>query len=319
MNVLIFVMTMLMLLALMTYARLETYRNSQVFQILFENFMQKDERGYINMVAEKKYETTKGSTRESGKGSTKKVAASPRVSLNLLFKKTEKEGAPQAVEHFKALLKNLMTTLYEEQPFYQQIYEKRPSFIDDIVAALIRTVENLPENQKLKKTTDLANLTLGDDQLDDTFYKMLHGAPYKEVFERVEAPPEEKAEEVQSDEDPSDSSIIEKEAEEHQSPKGYYSLLDFITLQPLDRVRVYLAPKEVLKAVYRNDAIVNDIIRKRGELYHQAQLTDSDGIKSLSESFKNEFQNRQDPTVGDDVLDYTVTKTNPTKYETIEK
>lgn len=316
MNVLIFVTTMLMLLALMTYARLETYRSSQVFQVLFEHYMQKDERGYINMAAAKVYDATKGSSKE-GKNSNQKVAASPRVVLSKLFKKTEKEGAPQAVASITALLKNLMITLYEDQPFYQKIQEQRPSFLDEIIADLMRTVEQLPDDSKPKKAVDLANLTLGDDQLDDAFYKMLHGAPYKDVYIDVQQDSfaEKPLEEVQSDEDASDSTVIEKEAEEHQSPKGYYSLLDFVTLQPLDKIRIYLASKEVLKALYRDDALVDDLIRKRKELYHQSQLVDSEGIKSLSESFKNEYNNRQDPAVHDDILDFTVTKTNPKKYE----
>lgn len=316
MNVLIFVTTMLMLLALLTYARLETYRGSQVFHLLFEHYMQKDERGYVNMVAEKVYDSTKGSTKES-KGSGQKVAASPRVVLAVLFKKKEGDQAPQEVSSVTALLKNLMMTLYADQPFYKQILEQRPSFLDEIIAGLTHSVDQLPEERKLKKAVDLANLSLGDDQLDDVFYKMLHGAEYKDVNQEdsIDYLVEKPKEEVESDEDASDAATIEKEAEEHQSPKGYYSLLDFITLQPLHKVRIYLAPKEVLKAIYRDDGIVEDIIKKRKELYNESQLADEEGVKSLGESFKNQFQNRQDPAVHDDILDFTVTKTNPKKYE----
>lgn len=315
MNVLIFVTTMLMLLALMTYARLETYRSSQIFQVIFENYMEKDERGYISKVALTAYDTAKGSKKESN-GSKPKVMASPRISLAPLLKKGEKEKAPQEAASFTALLKNLMITLYADQPFYQKIMDERPSFIDEIIAALIQSVSELPDDKGLKKATDIANLKLGDDKLDDVFYKMLKGASYKDVNQTLvpDLTKEVPKEQVQSDEDSSDEGNLANEAEEHRSQEGYFSLLDFVTLQPWNKVRIYLAPREVLKAIYRNDATVGDVINKRNELYHQAKLTDSEGIKSLGDSFKNEFNHRQDPSVGD-VLDFTVTKTNPKKYE----
>lgn len=312
MNVLIFVMTMLMLMALMTYARLNAYRSSQVFQTLFEHYMQRDERGYINVAAEKVYAATKGSTK-GGKSSGQRVSASPRVSLGPLIKKTEKESAPQVYHHFAALLKSLMTTLYAKQPFFTEMQAQRPSFLDEIITALVRSVDELPSDKRPKKAADLANIRLGDEQLDDVFYKMLRGAPYNEVYNAESTSITPSPEQAQGDEDQSDASVIEKEGEEYKSPKGYFSLLDFITLQPVNKVRVFLAPTEVLKAIFIHDDIVNDIIRKRKELYHQALVTDSEGVKSLSASFKNEFDNREDPAVGSDILDFTVTKTNPSR------
>lgn len=316
MNVLMFVMTMLMLLVLMTYARLETYRSSQIFQVIFENYMEKDERGYINMIALKTYDAAKGSKKESS-GSKEKVMASPRISLSPLLKKGEKEKAPQEAAAFTVLLKNLIMTLYDKQPFYQEMVQQRPAFVDELIAAMVQASAELPEDKALKKAADLANIKLADDQLEDVFYKMLQGAPFKEVSAKPAADlvKEIPKEQVQSEDDPGDATSIEKEAEEHRSPKGYYSLLDFVTLQSWNKVRVYLASREVLKAIFRDDGIVDDVIRKRNELYHQASLADSEGLKSLSASFKNEYQNRSDSAIGADILDFSVTKTNPKKYE----
>ncbi|MBA3815552.1 MAG: hypothetical protein H0X29_03360 [Parachlamydiaceae bacterium] len=179
---------------------------------------------------------------------------------------------------------------------------------------MTQSASQLPEDKGLKKAADIANLKLGDDELDDVFYKMLKGAPFKDLDKTVvpDLSKEVPKEQVQEEDDASD--VGTEKADEHRSPKGYFSLLDFVTLQPLNKVRIYLAPREVLKAVYRDDAIVNDVINKRNELYHQASSGDNETIKSLSEAFKNEFNNRQDQAVGD-VLDFTVTKTNPKKYE----
>jgi len=89
MNVLIFVMTMLMLLSLLTYARLESYRNSQVFQIFFTYYMEKDERGYQNLAAEKLYKKIKApgkKTSEEPSPATLPAASNPKKN------RTEKPG-----------------------------------------------------------------------------------------------------------------------------------------------------------------------------------------------------------------------------------
>lgn len=317
MNILIFVMTMLLLLASMTYARLEVYRNSQIFQVLFESYMQKDERGYINLAAQREYDRTKGSKKGS-KESGNKVDASPRISLSPLFKKQGKEEDPKEKERFLVLLKNLITSLYADQPFYREMQKQRPQFVDDVILALMRSVDSLPEAKRPKKAVDLANIHLGDDQLNEVYYKMLHGAPSKEI---IEAQPsallmQEPIEDNEHDDDESDAAIAEKEADEHKSPKGYYSLLDFVTLDPVKKVRIYLASPEVLEAIYFNNPdIVQEILRERRELYKEALGHDKEGIKSLSETFKNRFNNREDPLVGESILDFTVSKTDPKKYE----
>ena len=100
MNVLIFVMTMLMLLTLMTYAKLETYRSSQVFQVLLEHYMQKDERGYINLAAEDTYD---GIKKVAKKTDTEPVEEAPkpkaegnaRLSLALIKDKSKRDSNPQ--------------------------------------------------------------------------------------------------------------------------------------------------------------------------------------------------------------------------------
>jgi len=62
MNVLIFVISLLMMLALLTYGRLDMYRNFSITQLEFERYMVEDQRKAINKGAEQWYQWTTVST-----------------------------------------------------------------------------------------------------------------------------------------------------------------------------------------------------------------------------------------------------------------
>lgn len=317
MNILIFVITMLMLLSLMTYTRLELFRNSQAFQMIFKHYMEESERAYINQGAETAY----GSIEVSQKNDTPKekqtkkakpVGTSPEIGVKLLLDPT-RDGKEKEWTQTKILLKNLIRTLYSKQPFYLKIEEERPSFLDELIRGITAAIDQLPPDQRPKEAKDLANLELSDPVLDKVLYKMLHGALYSDdVSEEKTKDPfkqilirETKEEATVDDED------LKKEIE-FQSPEGYYSLLDFVTAKYTPKVRVYLAPQEVLQAVFLDPATVESVLIEREYLYKRA-LADEDA-NELSETFKNQFQRLKDPALDDESLDFSVSKTNPKYY-----
>lgn len=313
MNVLIFVMTMLMLLTLMTYARIDSYRSSQAYQIIFKHFMQEDERGYINKGADKGYEDIKVNEKKEPteeKKKNNKVDASPRISISLLLdpKRNEKE---KEWGQSKILLGNLMRTLYSKQPFYLKLEAEHPGFVDDLIQAITQAIDELPKEKKPKKPMDLGNLRLSDPKLDRVLYKMLNGALLLNVVtdEQKNAIANDAAEvevETNVDDDSSD-------ADEYKSPEGYYSLLDYLTERPSKQVRIYLAPRNVLLSIFSDsEATVNAIIRERESLYRQV-MAGSDP-EQLSESFKNQFLKSKVSAIEDDTLNFTVNKTSPKKY-----
>lgn len=320
MNVLIFVMTMLMLLSLMTYARLETYRTSQTFQTIFKHYMQEDERGYINVQAKKAYKGIKVTEKEGKKSTPKKIDASSRIGIGLLFN-SDREAKGKDWEQTKALLKNLMRTLYEDQRFYKKLEAERPNFVDDLVPAIIRAVDELPKEVRPKQAVGLSNLELSDSQLNRVLYKMLHGAKYADVLtdEQRKNLEQQNSFAVKDNSSSADVEAASNEeessddADEYKSPEGYFSLLDFVNSGSKPKIRVYLAPKEVLQAIFKDQGTVNSVIEERQRLYQQA---DSDGdIGQLSESFKNQFIKLKDPSIEDDTLNFTISKTNPKYYK----
>jgi len=146
--------------------------------------------------------------------------------------------------------------------------------LDELVASLTHAIDALPPEKKLKKAAELANLNLSDKDMNEVFYKMLHGAPYKEIVISADSkiPPTSPQTFDEADvEDEEENNELEKEADEYKSPKGYFSLLDFVNLSQSPKIRVYLAPREVLEAIFHDSATVDDIISQRKTLYSQAE------------------------------------------------
>lgn len=322
MNVLIFVATMLMLLAILTYGRLETYRTNQGHELLFKHYMQESERGYANSVATRKYETTTASTKNSSEPKNPKIPATPRISILYFINSKERLAHQNETAMLSTMLKKLIVNLYGEQPFYKEIEQKRPTFLNEIISKIEIAADSLPKNKKITKTTELGNLDLGDQELNDAFYKMLHGAPALEIATKpTEKPlieplftPLETTEVEAENESTADKNLAVVESKEYKSPKGYFSLLDFITISNSPKVRIYLAPREVLKAIFNDDSVVDEIIKSRLEIFKSVK-GDSGDVKSAGDSFKAAYESRRDPNFDESVLDFSVSKTNPKKYE----
>lgn len=312
MNVLIFVMTLLMLLALMTYSRLDIYRSSQVFQSIFKYYMENDERGYFNIKAQPIYDSIKVKTKE-GKPGGPKAEGSPRLGIQLLLDKAQRESKVNEWNQTRVLLKNLLNSLYEKQPFYREAMDKRYTMVDDLIQAITEAVDELPKEKKLKTAADLANLKLADPELNMLLYKILQGGSYRNI--NVPKEPEAKsllAERVESEID-QDDQALSSEASEYKSIEGYYSLLDFVTSTSAPKIRVFLAPREVLEAVFPSPEIVDNILAERKQFYRQA--VNGGDTKELSETFRQAFERYKEQNVSDESLNFTVTKTNPKNYE----
>lgn len=329
MNVLIFVMTMLMLLTLMTYAKLETFRTSQIFQILFEERMMQNERNVINVAAaplyrditvnteEPKKETEdKDASKKQGENVKEAEAENPSrlfryISIGMLLDKKKREENPEKWEQTKILLKNLMNQLYAKQPFFIDIAQERPQLVDELISAVVHAIDSLPD-KKLKKAKDLANLELEDLVLNTVFYDMLKSSIRVEENQTANSSPILNPEDGKKEEKIADSadSVLDKKVEDYISPEGESSLLDYVG-EGQAKTSVYLAPKEVLQAIFLNEAVVDDVIKERNQYYKQARS--GADLKELSKAFKSQFEPRRDASIDSKTLDFSVTTTNPNK------
>ncbi|MCB1111241.1 MAG: hypothetical protein H7A37_06660 [Chlamydiales bacterium] len=173
MNVLMFVMTMLMLLTLMTYARIESFRASTGVQAQFSYYMEESERDFINRRAKRWYDEIAVSSKNGA--SHEQAPGLAKLSVKILFDEKIREAKPTEFQQVYMLLKKLPDLLYGDQEFFEEM--KADASLQD---EMWQQVIHAADQQKVTKVQDLANLDLGDAHLNEIFYKMLKGTETKE-------------------------------------------------------------------------------------------------------------------------------------------
>lgn len=285
MTVLPFVMTMLMLLSIMTYARIESYRDLAGLKAQFEWFMQTNERRYNNNVNDDKYTMQNASKNKKGDDSGAKQKeeekACSRIPFYLFLNKQQRESKHEIYDQHTNLAKLLMHRLYSDAPFYLEAEEKYPDFLDAILTHLMKAAEKLPKGQTITSSADLASIDLGDQPLNDIFYRMLKGTPDIDLQDEAET---------------------------------YPSLIDYVTVKNKTKVRVFLAPHEILMTIYDNPELVKEIQETRQDLYKKVK-DESLTKEQASAELEKQFGNKQQHGISENILDFKVTKTNPKDYE----
>jgi hypothetical protein len=259
--------------------------------------MEKNEREFYNLRNIKWYDDTPASSKESN---SKPVSATSKLSLFPLLDKKAKEKDFDLYNQVRYVTKRLIGELYGNTRFYKDINAKRPTFSDDILDALENTAQGLSKEQKITNVKDLANIDLGDKQLNDVFYLILKGT--KREDSRKDALKSIKAE---SDSD---------NKEEKPVDDGYVSLLDYINVDARTKLRVFLAPRKLLVAITANPDLVDEIIAQRVALYKQVEQKLATP-EAASAQFNQQFGTRISSIVNDHLLDFSVTKTDPRSYE----
>ncbi len=285
MNVLPFVMTMLMLISIMTYARIESFRDLSGLKSQFEWYMQQNERVYNNSVNEDKYDKQNSSKRKSGEDPAAKQKeeekSCSRIPFYLFINKQQRESKHEIFDQHTLLAKLLMTELYGDTDFFKEAEEKYPDFLDGILDQLMKAAEKLPKGQTITTSADLASIELGNELLDNVFYHMLKGTV---------------------------------NIDEQDVAETYPSLINFVTVKNKTKVRVFLAPHDILLAIYENPSLVKDIEEKRNDLYKRVK-DESITKDEASKEFEEEFGNKQRHGIAENILDFRVTKTNPKAYQ----
>lgn len=119
MQVLLFVMTILMLMSIMTYGRLESFRNLAGAQGEFKRYMKVTERKFLNEQAQKRYTSiTASQDEEVEKKEQEKNPATPKITFRFFINREEREKNEAMRDQFLLIAKNLMTFLYRGQEFF---------------------------------------------------------------------------------------------------------------------------------------------------------------------------------------------------------
>lgn len=284
MNVLIFVSVLLMLLASISYNELQIFYRRALSHAGWVRFMDTIEGCRYNEKMKEIYEGTRKSKKDPEpkvdslghqleEDKEPKSTGSARINFKILFGKIE-DLLPEKENQYNELMKNLIIEVYGKTNFYQKLLAKRPDFVDELLLAL----KNDFVGQPITKAKQIKKLELKDPELNDIFYLMLRNMP---------------------------------EEKEGKETCDTISLLDFLTDSPRTQIRVFLAPRAILLAAFKDPRIVDQIIEKRKELYEKVNR-DEYQPKQATEEFENAFNAY---TSFHEIMDFSVTKTNPANYE----
>lgn len=329
MNLLIFILSLIMMLSLMTYARLESFTKSHVQASEWLWLMKESERDTFNKAQKvcnsidkkkadkaKKDKETKDNApppppppevpkddkdkEPTGTNGVKDEITKPqenespspgsgKISLGWFLDKSFREKYKDRLTQMTSLMETFIATQWGNQPFYKKLEKDRPNFVPLMFEDMYDSVEKAKlDNPKFKVSSldDLLFITWKDPELKTAFARMLQeGLTYKR------------------DPDPSEGiSAVEKD-----SPKGYQSLNDFFASKKNEKIRVWLAPKALLLALYGDPKTVEEIVKTR-EAYYKEMRNGSATAADLKKKFEELFSSR---TNFNDLLDYTVTTTQP--------
>lgn len=307
-----------MLLSLMTYARIDSFRYFLGMEAQFESYMNSLERKETNKAAKQWYETTRAprpkdpNDRKPPRDPQKKSSASSRLSFRIFVDQKMREKDEAAFKRTSEWAKKLMIILYGNREFFAVEYKKNPAFLDQILESLEKATEGLLTGKlKLDKATQLSNLNL-DESVSEAFYYMLKGCPNAELKKDQTITDEKKEDDiVKSPSDTDDDDRDDNDAMEY-SKDGYDSLLNYISLQNTTKIRVFLASRPLLAAIFGDVSTADAIIVARQGLYRavvNGSLDPKDASDQFADLLKGYTQN-----FDEGFLDFTVSKTNPAGY-----
>lgn len=328
MNILIYVITIVMMLTTIAYAKLEMFRSSIGYQAIFREAIETKERANISQLGYEMYgaitlrkniTSSPASEDKEQKPEDKeqklkgRVVANPRINFNLLLNRMERENHPKEYALTRSLIKELISELTKGDREINRRLEVRPSLIDDLLNEIEIAAEFLPKKVKITTPEALTKLEFRDSSLKEVFYLILNGRVQHETPKVVENMVQEQiiADDLLEDND--EEINAKAESLESIAPSGVESIINYTTIdKKTQRIRVYLAKPAVLKAIFKKDEIVQKIIESRQNLFKQIRRKNNDLSK---EQATQQFEETYLSLVPDlkDVLDFTVSNTNPNK------
>ncbi len=289
MNVLMYTMTMLLLLASITYTRIGSFRSHQLTENQFVHYLDTSTNIIADKIAEDRYTSIVTQPKKNDPNQPKKPKkpnpnqlAFSKLSWSILLKVDERNQDPSKLKKITELTKKLVAQLFENQKTVQNMLEKNPDLIDRLILSLIQAVDKTSQTIKLTKLEELASLDLQDEELNLLRY---------ELFKENRYSPDAKI----------------------NNKKKTYSLLDHLTHRT-GKTRIYLASKPLLKSIFnQEDALIMQIIEKRNGFYNEVKsgrMTNVDATALFEEWIKKTY-----PYFDDNLFDCSVTKTDPKKHE----
>jgi hypothetical protein len=139
---------------------------------------------------------------------------------------------------------------------------------------IVEALSDSIKKKPIKKIEEIAHIQFDDAVLSEAFYKMQKGF-------------------VTANEE------------------GYPPLGSYLTMKGSGKIRAYLAPKAILKVIFDDIRTVEEVIRTREEIYKRYV---AEAIKDEAEAtalFRDTFSQALKVGIPPEMIDFTVSKTNP--------
>ena len=259
------------MLSVLTVEKLEKFKNQSAVQRQYQIFLQMTERQIFNKRQKSLYGQSDKSLRQ--------------LSFRFVVDKKAREQNANIAKQYRMLMIELMKIVYGDAAFFKNLEKKRSNFLEEMLNAVEQAADTASDKM-IKRVQDIARLKLEDPELQEAFYHMLKGTVSREKLEEI------------------------KDTRSRVKEKAYVSLFTFINndgANKVPKIVVQRAPREILKAVFINDEVVEAIIAKRNELAANKN-------NGSAEEFKSEFQDKRRPGLDDNLLDFSISQGSKTDY-----
>lgn len=311
MNVLLFVFTMLMVISLMTYSRIEAFLGQSAIRQEYLCTITSKQRAPQNEMQSTQYDTYKGKKakpitkdEESSDEKEEPVVEAPTskkedgtrfINIGPFLSEELRQKDLKKFEDLKLILSRLINSLYGDQPFFRKIYADRPYLTEDLLEKLIIQSSSERYKNQLPRKKDLATINFEDKNLQYVYAKMLRGTQTGNCETKG------------------------KTAEERLQilKRNYPSLFDYLTLNKKDftPIRLSLAPPELLLAIFGDQDTVNHLIESRTRLTNEVikapKTVKESEKKKASEDFHRLYIDRIPPDFDPETFSFAITQTKP--------
>lgn len=288
MNVLVIVFTVLMLLSIMTYARLQSFLGFSGIRTAYVKFMEDNERKYSNNLEQKLYATARVKASKTKKDdvpeeeyddeeeedlevqnipvgqSTPKRKPVRKLNLQPLLK-GNKEGVNNPDTGPTAeLFTRLIREIYGRQNFYIEAVKRNPELAPEIVATFLAQRDKPICEASVSALKDMAKVYFPTEISRDAFGKMLEGG------------------------------------------EGIPRLSDYVLIRSAGTpIRMMGAADQLLQSIYRDPSVVEALKNRRLELINAVRSRRMKADEA-SKSLQQEFGQEQTTGLRPSLLDFTI-------------
>lgn len=162
-----------MLIATMTYARIDRFVAFSSLRIQYEDFMKNSERRWGNERELKNYLKNK----KDGQKNNQSLDSISKLNISPLLKVRLEEGQGNLeIQFIRTVLGRLIENLYGRLPFYRSVAGKVASIPDVVIDQIIQQSKEPLCETPLKKIDQLARIEFFDPDMREMYVKMLKGS-----------------------------------------------------------------------------------------------------------------------------------------------